>query len=217
MALPYSRVACVGVSALVSLLPQLVMANQGASSTAPVTMTQQQLAIFSQSLSFNLPANWKLAHSEQQQAMFSAEYLPQSQELQTWSSMLCIQGFKDLSEDISPQEFLNSMAGVYLESCQGDMVFEEVASDSINGHDTASAIIGCTKMPNSHVRDSNQSVFDAPVMLGEIGYYTAIRGKQDLYLLHKSLRGETFTKSTPPINNSNSSEFLSDITPLNVY
>ena len=183
----------------------------------PLQQSAQQLVIFDQTINFNLPANWKLAHSEQQATMFSAEFVPANQELQTWSSMVCVQGFKGVAEDIEPEVFLQTMANVYLESCQGDMVFESLPSEPLNGHETATAIIGCTKMPNSHLKSiDNTNAYEANHGLGEIGHYTAVKGKSDLYLIHKSMRGDNFTQANPPLKSQNYREFLSSITPLSV-
>ncbi|MGS0682099.1 hypothetical protein ACVBIL_13135 [Shewanella sp. 125m-7] len=182
-----------------------------------VDKTPQQLAIFSQTFNFSLPLDWKLAFTNQQDDMFSAEFVPASQTLQTWSSMLCVQGFKGLTEDISPQAFLQTMAEVYFESCQGESVFEALASEPLNDHQTASAIIGCTNMPNSHINSVQGIAYGKVLTQGEIGHYTAVRGEQDLYLIHKSIRGEVFTKENPPIKAQNYQEFLSTIMPLSLY
>ncbi|MCK8044655.1 hypothetical protein MSG37_07140 [Shewanella sp. 1CM18E] len=183
-----------------------------------VNQSSQQLVIFEQTINFNLPSDWKLAHSEQQDTMFSAEFVPANQELQTWSSMVCVQGFKGVAEDIEPELFLETMANVYLENCQGEMVFETLPSEPLNGHETASAIIGCTKMPNSHIKSIDKTTaYEANHGLGEIGHYTAVKGKADLYLIHKSIRGDSFSKANPPVKSQNYQEFLSSITPLSLH
>ncbi|MCL1146784.1 hypothetical protein L2747_12320 [Shewanella marinintestina] len=177
----------------------------------------QQLVIFGQTFNFNLPVDWKLAYSEQQETMYSAEFVPMGQELQTWSSMVCVQGFKGVAEDIEPQEFLETMANVYLESCQGEMVFEDLPSEPLGGHETASAIIGCTQMPNTHIKSIKGVAYSSATSLGEIGHYTVVKGKADLYLIHKSIRGNTFNKANPPVKAHNYQEFLSSIMPLSLH
>ncbi|GIU41376.1 hypothetical protein TUM4438_05380 [Shewanella sairae] len=178
----------------------------------------QQLAIFEQTFNFSLPTDWKLAYSAQQETMYSAEFLPADQELQNWSTMVCVQGFKGVAEDIEPELFLETMANVYLESCQGEMVFESLPSEPLNGHETASAIIGCTKMPNSHIKAiDSTTAYEANHGLGEIGHYTAVKGKSDLYLIHKSMRGDSFSQTNPPLKAQNYQEFLSSITPLSLH
>ncbi|MCL1137931.1 hypothetical protein [Shewanella pneumatophori] len=189
-----------------------------APSNQTIHQSSQQLVIFEQTINFNLPSDWKLAHSEQQETMFSAEFVPANQELQTWSSMVCVQGFKGVAADIEPELFLETMANVYLENCQGEMVFETLPSEPLNGHETASAIIGCTKMPNSHIKSIDKTTaYEANHGLGEIGHYTAVKGKADLYLIHKSIRGDSFSKANPPVKSQNYQEFLSSITPLSLH
>ena len=177
----------------------------------------QQLAIFEQTLNFNLPSDWKLAHSAQLETMFSAEFVPAGQTLQTWSTMVCVQGFKGVAAGIEPQTFLTAMAEVYLETCQGEMIVEHLTSEPLNGHETASAIIGCTLMPNSHLRVAQAQAQTGTSRLGEVGHYTAVKGKSDLYLIHKSMRGDSFSQANPPLKAQNSQEFLSSIRPLSLH
>ncbi|GIU04895.1 MULTISPECIES: hypothetical protein [unclassified Shewanella] len=211
----FTRVAMGMLSAIFFAIPSYGVSAEAAEKQ--VAKAPQQLAIFSQTLNFNLPLDWKLAYSHQQGTMYSAEFVPASQALHTWSSMLCVQGFKDVAEDVSPQAFLETMAAVYFESCQGDTVLEDLPSEPLNDHETASAIIGCTKMPNSHLKSTKAISANEVATQGEIGHYIVVRGKQDLYLIHKSIRGEAFTKQNPPIQADNHQEFLSTITPLSLY
>lgn len=181
-----------------------------------IDSASNQLAIFSQTIHFSLPLDWKLAFSQQQGAMYSAEFVPNTQSLHSWSSMLCVQGFKGMAENIEPQTFIETMAEVYLESCQGEMVFEPLVSSALNGHETARAIIGCTNMPNTHIKSVDGIAFKENSTLGEIGYYMAVRGKHDLFLIHKSVRGDAFNKDNPPFQAENYQEFLSTNLPISL-
>jgi hypothetical protein len=172
------------------------------------------LPIFNQELSFYLPHDWTLVFSQIEGGMFTAEFLPENEALQNWSSMLCIQGFKGLSANIEPRDFLDTMAEAYRENCHGEVLYERVEDEFINGHETASAIMGCTQMPNTHLNELQANAYKEVEHLGEIGHYTAVKGKKDLYLIHKSMRGEAFTSKSVPIGKTNYREFMSAITPF---
>lgn len=174
----------------------------------------KRLPIFSQKLSFYLPNDWRLAFSQSENGMFSAEFLPPKEQLQNWSSMVCIQGFKDLSANIDPRYFLDMMAEAYRDNCHGDVLYVRVDDEFIDGHETASAIMGCTRMPNTHLKGLQANAYKALEHLGEIGHYTAVKGENDLYLIHKSMRGEEFTSASAPIGIANYREFMSAITPF---
>ncbi|PKG56219.1 hypothetical protein CXF83_06735 [Shewanella sp. Choline-02u-19] len=174
----------------------------------------KRLPIFSQKLSFYLPHDWKLAFSQSEDGMFTAEFLPKNEQLRNWSSMVCIQGFKDLSANIEPSDFLDTMAEAYRDNCYGDVLYERVDDEFIDGHQTASAIMGCTRMPNTHLNGLQANVYKALEHLGEIGHYTAVKGENDLYLIHKSMRGEEFTSTSAPVERANYREFMSAITPF---
>ncbi|MCL1051579.1 hypothetical protein L2755_18365 [Shewanella abyssi] len=174
----------------------------------------KRLPIFSQKLSFYLPNGWKLAFSHLEDGMFTAEFLPKNEELRNWASMVCIQGFKGLSDNIEPVDFLDTMAETYRDSCHGEVLYQRVEDEFINGHQTASAIMGCTRMPNTHLTELPANVYKELAHLGEIGHYTAVKGEKDLYLIHKSIRGREFTSTSAPLEKTNYREFMSAITPF---
>ncbi len=175
-----------------------------------------QLSIFSQKLSFFLPDDWKLAYTQIEDGMYSAEFLPQVEGLNNWSSMVCIQGFEGMAANIKPEDFLDTMVDTYRDNCSGEVIYERVDNEFINGHQTASAIIGCTRMPNSHLNGLEIDFYNEPQRLSEIGFYTAISGEEDLYLIHKSLRGAEFNAINTWVEKKNYHEFMSAVSPFNL-
>lgn len=175
---------------------------------------KHELAIFSQEVSFNLPKGWKLAFNEQQAGMYAAEFVPSSQQLRSWSSMFCVQGFEGLSENIQPEAFLDSLATAYRETCEGEVIYNKLGESEVDGLEGFSAILGCTRMPDTHKATRLTATGTASVPQGEIGHYTAISGVDDLYLLHQSKRGDVFSADKPPLESLNHREFMSAISPL---
>ncbi|WP_065204426.1 hypothetical protein [Shewanella woodyi] len=172
-----------------------------------------KLSIFDQKLSFTLPEDWKLAFSEKQNTMFSAEFTPVSDELRDWSSLFCVQGFKGLADSFSPETFLDSIAATYEESCTGEITYQKLGESDIDGYSGFTAIIGCSHMPNTHKATQFNAKSYSSDPKGEIGHYTAISGEQDMYLLHQSMRGEVFNAETPPLEPANYREFMATIAP----
>ena len=181
-----------------------------------IDKSPMQLSIFSQKLSFFLPNDWKLAYTQREDGMFSAEFLPQVEGLNNWSSMVCIQGFEGMAVNIKPDDFLDTMVATYRDNCSGEVIYERVDNEFINGHQTASAIIGCTRMPNTHLNGLEIDFYKEPQRLSEIGFYTAISGEKDLYLIHKSLRGNEFNTISTLVEKKNYREFMSAVSPFNL-
>lgn len=174
------------------------------------------LPVFGQQLGFTLPPGWKQAHHEERAGMFTAEFVPEQEALTQWSALFCVQGFKDMAQSVSPERFLDAMAETYKSSCEGEVVYQKLGETQIDGHGGFHAILGCTTMPNVHgVTQFNPKAY-ASNPQGEIGYYTAVSGDNDLYLLHKSIRGAVFTLDKPPLQADNSGEFMSALVPFSL-
>ncbi|QYK12139.1 hypothetical protein K0I63_15530 [Shewanella rhizosphaerae] len=158
-----------------------------------------QLTIFKQNLGLHFPANWRLAYSEQRGDMFSAEFVPAQELLAHWSSLYCVQGFKGMAQRIDPEAFLDGFAEQYRHTCEGEMQYQKLGASELGGKASYSAMLTCDKMPQTH---RGEPGIDKPV--GEIGHYTVIAGKEDLFLLHQSARGEALLslsslKIAPPV------------------
>lgn len=174
------------------------------------------LPVFSQQLGFNLPEGWRKAYHEERAGMFMAEFVPEQEALNQWSALFCVQGFKDMAESVSPEQFLDAMAETYQASCDGEVVYQKLGDTQVDGHDGFQAILGCTIMPNVHgATQFNPTAFTSHPQ-GEIGYYTVVSGDKDLYLLHKSMRGEVFSADKPPLQAANSADFISALAPFSL-
>ncbi|WP_394129104.1 hypothetical protein [Shewanella maritima] len=181
--------------------------TEGADSVA-MPKNVQQLSKFARKFGFLPPLTWKLAFHEIQGDMFMAEFIPADERLNDWSGLVCMQGFKGMANDISPERFLDSMADRYQEFCEGDVVYEKLGSSKVDGLEAVHGLLGCSRMPNIHhasiVVERN---FTSPLK-GEMGYFTVVSGSDDLYLIHKSLRGEIFSSETPPLTKDNYRQFM---------
>ena len=178
------------------VMPLSVTANNA----LPASPQANQLTIFKQQLGLHFPSSWRLAYSEEQGDMFSAEFVPAEELLAHWSSLYCVQGFKGMAGRIGPEDFLDTFAEQYRHVCEGEMQYQKLGASDISGKASYSAMLTCDKMPLTHRGKDGVS---KPI--GEIGHYTVIASEEDLFLLHQSARGEallslsTLPTITPPI------------------
>ena len=182
----------------------------------PNKQHQHQLPVFEQTVGFNLPKGWKQAYHEQQAGMFTAEFIPEQEALTHWSSLFCVQGFKGLADSVEPEQFLDSMAETYKHSCQGEVIYQKLGSTDVDGLDAYHGILGCTKMPDQHKADIVNKEAYRSTPQGEIGHYTVVSGSKDVYLLHKSMRGDVFAADAPPLKADNHDAFIAAMVPFNV-
>ncbi|QLE86550.1 hypothetical protein FLM48_16635 [Shewanella sp. Scap07] len=182
-----------GVKSLVNLAVLFALSNAAAISIAqaePATTAQDsprvhELAVFEHPLSFHFPHNWRLAYSEHRGDMFSAEFVPNDEFLNKWSSLYCVQSFKNKANSINAEAFLDTFADNYRHSCQGEVNYNKIGSQVINGQPAFSALLSCSKMPLNHSTDGSFG----QQSLSEIGHFTVVQGQQHLYLMHHSARG----------------------------
>ncbi|EGM70845.1 hypothetical protein [Shewanella sp. HN-41] len=174
------------------------------------------LPVFGQQLGFNLPSGWKQAHYEERAGVFMAEFVPELEALNQWSTLFCVQGFRDMAQSVNPEQFLDAMAATYQSSCEGEVVYQKLGNTEVDGHEGFHAILGCTAMVNVHgATQFNPEAYTSNPQ-GEIGYYTVVNGEKDLYLLHKSMRGDVFSADKPPLQAANSADFISALGPFSL-
>lgn len=94
-----------------------------------------------------------------------------------WTELVSVQGFKEFTA-LPPQKILDVLASQIQKSCPKDFNYQALGPLKISGNLGAKAIIGCS-----------QYLGESGPEKGEIGYYFAIKGEKDLYLIHKAYRG----------------------------
>lgn len=193
-------------------LPALVTLGAQSDSPGVLVMSSdvKRLTTVSQTFGFLPPLSWKLAFNERRGDMTMAEFIPANETLNDWSSMVCMQGFKGLAEDVDPEDFLDSMANTYREHCQGEVIYQQLGSLKIEGYGAVHGLLGCTSMPNIHNASAVVSTSYITSPQGEMGYFTVISDDDDIYLVHKSIRTAVFTATSAPINQNNYRDFMAE-------
>jgi len=166
--------------------------------------------IFSQVVVFGLPNGWKPAHENATQTSYIMEFVPKDQTVQAWGDMITVQGFRNLAQNpkATPVGFLSVLAGRMKQTCGEQFVFQSLGDRKVDSFDAHAAILGCASMPTP--------AFGAKAGQGEIGLYIAIKGTNDLYLVHRAMRGDAFDKNSPPIAPANAEGILRSLQPIKI-
>lgn len=165
------------------------------------------ITIYSQKITFKMPRSWKVGFEDKKANSYLIEFIPKKEKIKSWHNILSIQGFKNLSSKVPPEAFLDSLAQGMKLDCPKALVYEKLGLIKVDGYDTFTAILGCAELPNSHETGVKKGQ-------SEIGFYFSIRGKHDYYLIHKSVRGESFSPDNSPINKTNVGSFVSEFFPI---
>lgn len=179
--------------------------------------SRQTLDIFGRTLAFSLPLGWKQAYGTEFGGTYSAEFVPETEGLARWSTLFCVQGFKNMGKNIAPEAFLDGFAVTYGQSCQGEVIYRKLGPVSIDGQQGFHALLGCTRTSIQHRADAANVQNLRAVPQGEMGYFTSVASGMDLYLMHKSMRGEAFSVQDAPLKDNNHKEFVADLAPITFH
>ena len=165
------------------------------------------IPIYSQRIAFNLPTDWKVAFQDQNEQMFMIEFIPKNENIENWTNMVSVQGFKNFASQVSSKQFLDHLAAKFESTCTDALVYKNIDSPLIDGYQSSTAILGCADLPSAHHTGlkAGQS---------EIGYYYSIQGKKDIYLIHKSIRGNAFESEASPLTRENIASFINPFMPI---
>lgn len=196
------------------LLTSLVSSTVNAGGLKPVDKIPDDvksvkfvIPIYSQRVAFRLPTDWKPAFQDQNANMFMIEFTPKNENIKSWSNIVSVQGFKNLASKVSSEQFLDNLASRFKSTCGEYLVYEKIDSPVIDGYQSTTAILGCSKLPNTHQSGVKKGQ-------SEVGYYYSIKGKTDIYIIHKSIRGDSFENSNPPLARDNVASFFKLFMPI---
>ncbi len=165
------------------------------------------IPVFGQKVSFSFPTNWQSAYRHEQAGAFLVEFIPKGEVLDNWQNLFAIQGFEKGADKTKPIDLLDGLALRLKESCGQYSVYEQLGHLTVSKHKAFAAIMGCSNSSDTKNSSSKKGK-------SELGYYIAIQGKQDYYLIHKSIRGDSFDKDNAPINPDNADDFIAEFMPI---
>ena len=170
-------------------------------------MATTMVPIFSQKLSFQLPTSWHGAYEKNNANMHMIEFIPTSEDINQWENMVSLQGFKGLAKRINSKQFLDSMFASFKSACADHIIYQQLPESLVSGYDSTSAILGCANVPGGLLPSKDEP-------FGEIGYFLSIQGKEDIYLLHKSIRTEPFATGKAPLSKANAKTYFETLLPI---
>ncbi len=129
------------------------------------------------------PQGWKIGFHDRQGNVEVTEVLPPDQTVQEWTEMLAVQVVIGKGQKM-PQEVLKEQMSDIQKDCT-DVGAGAVSLGVENGYDTAIRAIACTRLKKWPK--------------GELGLYKVLRGRDRLYIVSRSWRGEPFEKSQLPL------------------
>ena len=119
------------------------------------------------------------------------EFLPRGQALASWREMLTAQGFQGQTAS-APVVALELLGRQIRQICDHRPFSRERIQEPAPDHYTVLAIIGCSRLRADRPTGVRKGE-------GEFGLYLAVRGKRDLYVVHRSWRGPGFDSAVLPV------------------
>lgn len=175
--------------------------------TAPHVVSN--IPIYAQKVQFTLPQGWQIGHEDSSDAAYIMEIIPKGQSVDSWTDMFTVQGLRGLAKRYSPEEMTSLIAKTHVPVCKETLVYRLLSAKDISGHPAQTSIIGCGKVNQNHQTGVKKG-------MGEIAYYTVIKGQEDYYIFHKSHRSTPFDPNTPSLNKSNIYSFIKDFLPFKI-
>jgi hypothetical protein len=138
------------------------------------------------------PLGWKVGYHQKQGNVEVTEVLPPGQTVQEWTEMLAVQVIAGPPQK-TPQEILKDQLEQIRKDCQ-DIGAGPVNLGVENGYDTAVRAIACTRLKQWPK--------------GELGLYKVMKGRDRLYIVQRSWRGEPFDKQHLPVPAETTQQWL---------
>jgi len=163
------------------------------------------IPVYSQKISLNLPnSDWRPSFEDSQENTYRVEIKEMKEGQQTdWTELVSVQGFKEFTA-LTPQELLDFLADKTQKPCPKDYKYQALGPVKMSGYDGAKGVIGCSQYLGENGPEK-----------GEIGYYFAVKGEKDLYLIHKAYRGQS-TEINKLLDEEFAKKFIADILPIKI-
>jgi hypothetical protein len=146
------------------------------------------IRVFTQTIKFPYPKEWGLnppVFKNEKDNHFIIEFIPKEQKLNNWKDMLTIQGFKHLANNnVLPEKMLRTLMQQFNTIAPTMTYSKEIYQGKVNGYSGIIMLMGIKELPKS----VNSTL---PKGVGEIGLYLALKGKNDMYIVHRSWKSDS--------------------------
>ncbi len=186
---------------LLLLLLTVPGAQAGESRMAVIPMFAQQIVL-------RQPTDWEVAYLYEDSTTSLAKFVPTDQSLFDWQKILSVEAYKGIATQSTygPDTMLKAIQDEYASHCASPLTAMQLGAEYINGYDSDTMLLGCPALAED---------FDGGMAEeGTTGLYIAIRGRQDFYVIHYSIRSRHGNPDQPPITPQNYRDYLTLIQPL---
>ena len=204
--------ACAGVIAgLAAVVPAAIAADwRIVDSVANENTYALAVApVFNQRVVFGIPNGWKPAGEKTERDTYTMDFAPEKQAAGGWREQITLQGFRGMAKSpaATPKGLLAQVAAEVRKGCGEKSITLSLGDTKVDSRDAHGAIIGCAGPPAEKLAEGGKG-------LGEIAFYFAIRGSQDMYVIQRSIRTDEFKKADAPINGANVHLFFRQLQPV---
>ncbi|MGI9331394.1 MAG: hypothetical protein ACR2QB_11855, partial [Gammaproteobacteria bacterium] len=165
--------------------------------------------VFSQGLRYRVPAGWVPAFRQARGNLYLLEYIPEGEVIESWSEMLTIQAVKMGSWSATPATILNSMRETLYRICPKTVIHTRLGTKDIQGFEAIEALHGCGKFTEDQPSGARRGQ-------GEVAYVLAIQGRNDIYLIQKAMRVDSFKPKKSPLTAANLQDFVAEVLPISL-
>lgn len=199
------------ISAAMVITPLLSHAASDGADALSAKKFNVSRPIFSQLVVHGIPKGWKVGFEKAMPTRYIQEFVPAGESVESWSEMITVQGFKDMSQNpnMAPKALLSMVGGGIKKTCGESFIGQVVGEQSVDSYEAYWAIIGCGNMPASRPSGIKQGQ-------GEVALYVAIRGTRDVYVIQRAVRGNAFDPTRSPISAQRITELLHDVQPIKI-
>jgi hypothetical protein len=173
---------------------------------------QVSTPIFSQIVVFNVPKGWKRAHEQASDRSYIMEFIPVDQKLEDWKEMITVQGFKDLAKapNATSKGLIGMLATNIKKACGENTVGQLLGDKKVDSFEASHAFMGCANMAQVDIKGiSNKGKSD-------VAFYIAIKGTNDMYMIHRSVRGDAFNPKQIPVTQTTLDAWIMGLQPIKI-
>jgi len=188
---------------ILCLLPALIMT----AAQAQDTVTYAFLPMFGQQLVIRQPAQWQMVSSFRNEHQEIVQFLPEGEDAEDWAERISIHAYAGIAAHTTygPDVILRTLGQTLREHCRTEVLTQTLEHLNINGYPAVTRLIGCAQLKETSAEATG---------LGEMGFYLAIKGKQDFYVLGHVLRGSVFSPELAPMNRDNFMAYAEKTSPV---
>ena len=174
-------------------------------SDMPGTEISSVIRVYNQTIAYPFPKEWGVnpVFKNQKGNHFIIEFIPKEQTLNAWKDMFTIQGFQSLAtNNMSPEKMILVLKQQFDRIAPTMSYYRVIYNGDINGYPGIIVLMGIKELPNS-------AVPTLPKGTGEIGLYLALKGKEDMYLIHRSWKSSLpYTDDKLPFDKNEYNKWL---------